>query len=265
MRPPGRAVQRQLPRLRRPHDHRAVARRLRRLSGDARPRRRHRRRRGQPALPGLGAVRRGDRRSRPASTHLGTTSLPPSYRFRASEELLLEASSSHVFVDRRTAARRRFRTGRARGSRPGQPVSPRPSPPSAVRLLRRLLRPGADQVVKAAANIRSTAAADARHHPGLERLGADHLAVLASPVPGRRAAAASSIVAQMLVNTDRPSRRGDEAGDDRERLVEELHRRCSLSAPLCGACADAWPMAGRPSMLQHGDGGRPARLGKCEL
>ena len=106
VRSPGGAVQRQLPRVRRPHDHGAVASGLRRLHGDARPRASTssspRPTSASSARPGS-TTRSGSRRS--PSTNIGTTSVAPRHRFLRADELLVEATLRHVLVDRRTATK----------------------------------------------------------------------------------------------------------------------------------------------------------------
>lgn len=62
-------------------------------------------------------------------THLGTTSLRSTHRFRREQELLLEATLRHVFIDRRTATKTPIPEWVREGMAPWvipEPVSPRP-------------------------------------------------------------------------------------------------------------------------------------------
>ena len=73
-------------------------------------------------------------------TNIGTTSVTTGYRFLRGEEVLLEATLRHVFVDRETAIKTPMPDWARAGLMPWAPASPAPtaSPPP----LRRPPRPG---------------------------------------------------------------------------------------------------------------------------
>ena len=178
----------------------------------------------QPALPGLGALRRGGRHrgdGDPPRHHQRDHRLSLSPRRR--QELLLEAEIRHVFVDPATAAKTPIPDwARATGLAPLRDLAATGSSSSSLRAPAASWARSPMQVSERAA--RSVAVDRGRRPRHHRRPGAPGRPRPCRCWPRRCpgvGGGSSSILAQMLREDRAADPGGDDRADDRERLVEE--------------------------------------------